>query len=81
MLVRTFIAAAVVALLSAPAMAGQCPTMVGQIDAALAATPGLSDDVKAQVTELRNEGEELHNSGDHQASVDTLTEALNLLGQ
>jgi hypothetical protein len=81
MLVRTLAAAAVVAFLSVPALAGQCPNMVGQIDAALAATPGLSDDVKAQVTELRNKGEELHNSGDHQASVDTLAEALNLLGQ
>jgi hypothetical protein len=81
MLVRTLAAATIVAFLSVPALAGQCPNMVGQIDAALAATPGLSDDVKAQVTELRNKGEELHNSGDHQASVDTLAEALNLLGQ
>ncbi len=81
MLVRTLAAATIVAFLSAPALAGQCPNMVGQIDAALAATPGLSDDVKAQVTELRNEGEELHNSGDHQGSVDTLAQALKLLGQ
>jgi hypothetical protein len=78
---RTLAAATIVAFLSAPALAGQCPNMVGQIDAALAATPGLSDDVKAQVTELRNEGEELHNSGDHQGSVDTLAQALTLLGQ
>ena len=81
MLVRTLAIATIVTVLSAPALASQCPSIIGQIDAALAVTPGLSDDVKAQVTELRNEGEELHNSGDHQASVDTLTEALNLLGQ
>ena len=81
MLVRTLAAATIVAFLSVPALAGQCPNMVGQIDAALAATPGLSDDVKAQVTEFRNKGEELHNSGDHQASVDALAEALKLLGQ
>jgi hypothetical protein len=81
MLVRTLATAAVVVFLSVPALAGQCPNMVGQIDAALASTPGLSDDVKAQITALRNEGEDLHNAGDHQASVDTLGQALNLLGQ
>ncbi len=81
MLLRTFATAAMLAFFSVPAIAGQCPNMVGQIDAALAATPGLNDDVKAQITELRNQGEELHNSGDHQASVDALAEALKLLGQ
>jgi hypothetical protein len=80
MLVRTIAAAAVVAFLSVPALAGQCPTMVGKIDAALASTPGLSDDVKAQITELRNKGEELHNAGDHDASVETLKQAMGLLG-
>ena len=81
MLVRTLAAAPVVAFLSVPALAGQCPTMVGQIDALLASTPGLSDDVKAQITALRNLGVDFHNAGDHQASVDTLGQALKLLGQ
>ena len=81
MLFRTLAAATVVAFLAAPALAGQCPALIGQIDAALASTPGLSDDVKAQVTELRNKGEEQHNSGDHGGSVESLKQALSLLGQ
>ena len=81
MLVRTLAIATIVTFLSAPALASQCPSVIGQIDAALAVTPGLSDDVKGQITELRNKGEELHNSGDHDASVETLKQAMELLGQ
>ncbi|MDX1576775.1 MAG: hypothetical protein R3285_11320 [Kiloniellales bacterium] len=81
MIVRTLAAAAVVALLSAPALAGQCPAMIGQIDAALASTPGLSDDVKAEVVALRDKGEQLHNEGKHDESVETLQQAMDMLGQ
>ena len=81
MLLRTIAAATVVAFLSAPALAGQCPALVGQIDAALAADPGLSDDVKAEVVALRDKGEELHNTGKHGESVETLQQALQMLGQ
>ncbi len=81
MLVRTLAAAAVVAFLSVPALAGQCPALIGQIDAALASTPGLSDDVKAEVVALRDKGEVLHNEGKHDQSVETLQQALQMLGQ
>lgn len=80
MLLRTIIAAAVVALLSAPAMADQCPVDIGKIDAALATDTSLSDTDKAKVVELRNEGESLHNSGRHGDSVATLAEAKAILG-
>jgi hypothetical protein len=80
MLVRTIIAAAVVALLSAPAMAGQCPVDIGKIDAALATDMSLSDTDKAKVMELRNEGESLHSSGSHGDSVATLAKAKAILG-
>jgi len=81
MLVRTLAAATVVAFLSVPALAGQCPAIIGQIDAALASTPGLSDDVKAEVVALRDKGEQLHNEGKHDQSVETLQQAMQLLGQ
>ena len=81
MLVRTLAAAAVVAFLSVPALASQCPSIIGQIDAALASTPGLSDDVKAEVVALRDKGEQLHNEGKHDQSVETLQQALQMLGQ
>ena len=81
MFVRTLAAATLVALLSAPALAGQCPALIGQIDAALAADPGLSDDVKAEVVALRDKGEQLHDEGKHDQSVETLQQALQMLGQ
>ena len=81
MLLRTIAAAIVVAFLSAPALAGQCPALIGQIDAALAADPGLSDDAKAEIVALRDQGEALHNEGKHDESVAALQQALQMLGQ
>src|SRR3546814_19142083 len=60
--------------LAGPAFAFQCPADMAKIDAALQ-TAELTDDQKAQVTELREEGEQQHASGNHQASVDALAEA------
>ena len=80
MLMRTIAAATVVAFLSAPALAGQCPIDIGKIDAALAANPDISEEDKAKVMELRNEGESLHNSGNHGDSVAILAEAKAMLG-
>ncbi len=77
---KTLIPAALLSLaLSGPAFAFQCPSDVAKIDQALQ-TASLSADQKAQVMELRNEGERLHQSGQHQASVDTLAQAKEILG-
>lgn len=73
------LAAAIAALLAAPAFAFQCPTDMAEIDAAIQ-TASLSDADMARVKELRAEGEALHASGDHQASVDALAEAKAILG-
>ena len=81
MLLRTLAAATVVAFLSVPALAGQCPALIDQIDAALAADPGLSDDAKAEIVALRDQGEALHNEGKHDESVAALQQALQMLGQ
>ena len=75
---RIVLLAALLAFGSAPALAFQCPSMIGEIDAALE-TAELSDEERAQVEELRNEGERLHNEGQHQESVDTLNEAMAIL--
>lgn len=75
--------AAVAALsLATPAVAFQCPSDVKKIDAALEGDKGkmLSDEQRAQVKELRDKGEELHQSGSHQESVDTLAKAKEMLG-
>ena len=72
-------AAALTVSLAAPAFAFQCPRDVAKIDAALQ-TASLSDDQKAEVMRLRDEGERQHQAGQHQASVDTLAQAKEILG-
>lgn len=77
--IRTsLLAAALVAFLAAPALASQCPTIMAEIDAALE-TAELTDEERARVEELRAEGERLHEAGEHDASVETLTEAKAML--
>lgn len=78
---RLTAAALSIALLwTAPAFASHCPVDIQKIDEALSGDHGLSDDQLAQVTELRDEGEELHNSGKHGESIDRLHKALEMLG-
>jgi hypothetical protein len=67
------------ALLSAPLWATQCPADMAKIDAMLQSNPPGDPAVLAQVQELRAEGEELHNAGNHSQSVQVLGEALQLL--
>ncbi|WP_428605682.1 hypothetical protein [Sedimenticola sp.] len=72
----------VIALLaSAPALAFHCPKDIKQIDQALMQEHGLTDEQVSQVRQLRDKGEKLHRSGQHQQSVDTLAQALALLGK
>lgn len=77
---KALIPAALLSLaLAGPAYAFQCPTDIAKIDQALQ-TASLSDEQKTRVMELRNEGERLHQSGQHQSSVDTLAQAKQILG-
>lgn len=72
--------AALAFALSTSAFAMHCPLDMKKIDAALAQGPSLSAEQLARVKTLRAEGESLHNSGKHQKSVDTLGEAMRILG-
>ncbi|MEW2914901.1 hypothetical protein [Leisingera sp. JC11] len=72
--------AAAITLLASPLLAGQCPADIAAIDAALAAGTELSEADLATVQELRDEGQALHDSGDHASSVATLAEAKAMLG-
>lgn len=67
------------ALTAGHAFAGSCPTDMRQIDAAMA-TSTLDPADMAKVKALRAEGEQLHEAGDHSASVAALDEAKELLG-
>lgn len=53
---------------------------MSQIDAALEASPDLDEAVLAEAKELRAEGENLHKSGKHYASMAALWVAQELLG-
>ncbi len=72
--------AALVVGVSTPALAGTCPNMVKKIDAALAANPQVSAEQMTQVTTLRDEGAAQHKAGSHKDSVETLNQALAILG-
>ena len=79
MLKRSVVAAALLAL-AAPVFAGHCPKDVKAIDQALAAGTDLSQEELDEVKALRDEGEALHESGKHAESVETLHEAMDILG-
>ena len=74
------IAAAFSLALVGPAFAFHCPADMAKIDAALAQSPELSAEQLAEVTQRRADGEALHNGGQHQEAVDTLAEAMKILG-
>lgn len=76
---KTLIAAAVLAVLTTPAFAAQCPALMAQIDEAMATTTA-DEATKTQVMELYEKGKAEHESGDHAASEATLAEAMALLG-
>jgi hypothetical protein len=64
--------------LATPALAYECPSLMRKIDAAVKTAtlpPAQMDEVK----KLRVEGERLHKEGGHNASIDTLRKAMQIL--
>lgn len=78
-MLRILLVASTLALSPATAFANNCPALMGEIDAALP-NAELSSEDAAKVAELRTQGEELHNAGDHDGSMAALEEAKTLLG-
>lgn len=79
-MMRRIVLAAVLSLAAAPAFAFHCPADMAKIDAALASGPKISEADLAKVKQLRAAGEQYHNAGQHQQSVDTLAQAMKILG-
>lgn len=78
---------AVMLVLATPAFASHCPKDVAEIDALLDKIEAnekpdiqLSNEQFSEVTALRDQGEELHNAGKHEAAVEVLHQALKILG-
>ena len=67
-------------LMATSAYAGRCPGDVAKIDAALQAGTNLSSAQLAEVQTLRDQGEQLHQSGNHGESVNVLGQAMEMLG-
>ncbi len=70
--------AATLLLTASPAFAHHCPKDAAAIDHALGVV-SVSDEVKAQVTALKDKGMTEHKAGDHAAAETTLAEAMRLL--
>ena len=77
---KRLILAASLILFAVPAFANSCPKYMAKIDEGLAANPALTAEQLAEVQKLRKEGEDLHNAGNHAESVETLEEAMKILG-
>ncbi len=78
-MLKQLLTATALFMLATPAFADHCPKDMKAIDAALE-NANLSEDQLAEVKELREQGEELHNAGEHDESVETLHEAMEILG-
>lgn len=72
--------AALIAVASAPALAGSCPKIMKKVDAALATSPSLTSEQMTEITKLRAEGEAQHKAGSHSDSVASLNKAMAILG-
>lgn len=79
MKLRTLIAALMFAV-AGSAFAAHCPMDMKKIDEAMSKNPSLPADKLAEVKQLRAEGETLHKSGNHGASVEKLGKAMSILG-
>lgn len=74
------LSALILLLASTAVLAFQCPGDMEAIDEHLANDPELSSEQLTRVKELREEGEELHEQGQHEHSVEVLAEAKRILG-
>ncbi|WP_111413669.1 hypothetical protein [Billgrantia lactosivorans] len=82
MIRKLFVALVLMAFMS-PAWAAQCPMLMSEVDEALAddaKVSQLSEEDLERVRELREQGEQYHNDGDHAQSEEALNEAKEILG-
>ncbi len=75
---RTALAFALLALVSAPALAAPCDADLKKIDKALTSTD-LPPDQKAQAKDMRKQAEKLCNAGNAEEAADVLSEVKAML--
>lgn len=82
-MIKKLFAALALMLFMSPAWAHMCPSLMGEIDEALAdeaVVAELDEGQLEKVRELRQQGEQYHNDGEHDQSVEALNEAKGILG-
>lgn len=80
MMKKWILAGAILAGLTAPAFADECTDLIDRVDLALP-TAALDQVTKMQVMDYYNQGKAEHDANNHDAAVNALMQALNLLGQ
>ncbi len=75
---KRLVLAAILVVFSTPVFAFYCPLNVKAIDANVAKA-NLSAAERAEIKASRDEGERLHNAGDHQGAVVELAKAMRIL--
>lgn len=78
-MIRTAALTIFLAVAPVAAFAYSCPALMSQIDAALP-DANITDEERERVVELRQQGSDLHDAGDHTGSEAALNEALEILG-
>jgi hypothetical protein len=82
-MIRKLFAAMLFLAFSSVAFANSCPLYMSDIDEALA-DPGieqrLSEEQLSEVRQLRKQGEQAHQDGDHAKSMESLGRAKEILG-
>jgi hypothetical protein len=78
MIKHTVMTAAVLALLAMPALASHCPQDAAAIDHALA-NMTVADDLKKEVTALKDKGMAAHGAGNHREAESALAEGMRKL--
>lgn len=81
MKLRHVLLALALGLSSGAAFASSCPKLMAQVDAILATNPDLPQSVLDEVKTLRADGQKQHEAGKHDKSVESLNQALFLLGK
>ena len=85
-MLKKLIIATVMLILATPALASHCPKDVKAVDRVLERIEAkempeleLSDEKLAEVISMRDQGEELHEAGKHEESVEMLHKAMAIL--
>lgn len=82
-MIRKLLSVMALTALSTAALAGSCPVLMNDIDAALAepnVEQRLGEEKYEEAQRLRKQGEEAHLQGDHAASMEALNRSREILG-